>query len=119
MIIIAGFTFMGSTEEQLRVLMDADVDVTSYANILVSTGFLVFLYVNVLVALWQGLVNEKPSMVHRRRKSDLEAEVVEEDEEEGSERAGLMGNGNGSRRVKKTEGDGYELGKLEGGEEED
>ncbi|RUP43796.1 hypothetical protein BC936DRAFT_136715 [Jimgerdemannia flammicorona] len=128
MLIMAGFLFMASTEEQLRILVNGDVDITSYANVIVSAAFLVFLYAHVLITLWQTLTGYVDAGAKRMNGFQL---LETEDEEEGAEgemaeRAGLMGsvNGNGNghagrRSGRKAAGEDYELGKMEGVEDDD
>ncbi|KAI8642265.1 hypothetical protein BD408DRAFT_344640, partial [Parasitella parasitica] len=56
-LILAGFLFMGSTEEQLGYLSILDIDVMSYINILLSFGFIVFVFAFSLIYLWESLTN--------------------------------------------------------------
>ncbi|KAG1054747.1 hypothetical protein G6F43_003265 [Rhizopus delemar] len=56
-LILAGLLFMGSTEEQLGYLLVMDVDVSSYMNVLLSFGFVVFLFAFCLIYLWEKLTN--------------------------------------------------------------
>ncbi|OZJ02628.1 hypothetical protein BZG36_03843 [Bifiguratus adelaidae] len=53
LIIMAGFLFMSATEEQIMVLNDKMIDPASWANVILSIGFLVFLYAHVLLSLWE------------------------------------------------------------------
>lgn len=48
---------MGSTEEQLGYLSLLDIDVMSYINILLSFGFVVFVFAYSLIHLWEYLTN--------------------------------------------------------------
>lgn len=48
---------MGSTEEQLGYLLVMDVDVSSYMNVLLSFGFVVFLFAFCLIYLWEKLTD--------------------------------------------------------------
>lgn len=45
----SGFLFMGATEEQMKLLSDADVTHVSYILILYSIAFLLYLFVNILL----------------------------------------------------------------------
>ncbi|KAG0950377.1 hypothetical protein G6F29_007444 [Rhizopus arrhizus] len=56
-LILAGLLFMGSTEEQLGYLLVMDVDVSSYMNVLLSFGFVVFLFAFCLIYLWEKLTD--------------------------------------------------------------
>lgn len=48
---------MGSTEEQLGYLSLLDIDVMSYINIILSFGFIVFVFAYLLIYLWECLTN--------------------------------------------------------------
>jgi hypothetical protein len=48
----SGFMFMGATEEQMQVLADAHVTHVSYVLILYSMAFLLFLFTNMLIHLY-------------------------------------------------------------------
>ncbi|CAO3653586.1 unnamed protein product [Mucor hiemalis] len=54
---LAGLLFMGSTEEQLGLLTFLDIDVGSYSNVLLSFGFVVFVFAFLLIYLWETLTN--------------------------------------------------------------
>ncbi|ORZ25423.1 hypothetical protein BCR42DRAFT_340494 [Absidia repens] len=54
-LLLAGFLFMGSTEEQLKLLSTLMIDVSSYSNVLLSFGFVVFMFAFVLIMLWERL----------------------------------------------------------------
>lgn len=51
----AGFLFMGATEEQMALVHDSDMDAVSYILILFSLAFLVFLFINMLIHLYDRL----------------------------------------------------------------
>lgn len=57
----AGFLLMGATEEQMRLVAGSDMDYVSYILILFSLAFLVFLFANMLVNLYDRLANPAPS----------------------------------------------------------
>jgi hypothetical protein len=65
-LILAGLLFMGSTEEQLGYLTIMDVDVSSYSNVLLSFGFIVFLLAFSLIYLWETLTNY-PNSPHQNK----------------------------------------------------
>lgn len=46
---------MGATEQQLGYLTVIDVDVSSYSNVLLSFGFLMFGFAFSLIYLWESL----------------------------------------------------------------
>ncbi|KKA21931.1 Integral membrane protein (Ytp1) [Rasamsonia emersonii CBS 393.64] len=48
----SGFLFMGATEEQMKLLTDANITHVSYILILYSIAFLLFLFVNVLLHIY-------------------------------------------------------------------
>ncbi|KEF61082.1 uncharacterized protein A1O9_02647 [Exophiala aquamarina CBS 119918] len=48
----SGFLFMGATEEQMRLLSEADVTHVSYILILYSIAFLLYLFVNILLYVY-------------------------------------------------------------------
>lgn len=48
---------MGATEEQLGLLSYLDIDVGSYSNVLLSFGFIVFVFAFLLIYLWETLTN--------------------------------------------------------------
>ena len=48
---------MGATEQQLAYLLVLDIDVGSYSNILLSFGFIVFVFAFSLIYLWETLTN--------------------------------------------------------------
>ena len=58
---------MGSTEEQLGYLSLLDVDVMSYINILLSFGFIVFVFAYSLIYLWEYLTNYPNSSPNTNR----------------------------------------------------
>ncbi|KAI7866545.1 hypothetical protein BDF14DRAFT_1812507 [Spinellus fusiger] len=62
MLTLAGVMFMGSTEEQLGYLLVIDVDISSYCNILLSFGFVVFLTAVLLITMWEKLTGYTPLM---------------------------------------------------------
>lgn len=53
--------FMGATEEQLNYLNVSGIDISSYSNILLSFGFVVFLFSFALIYLWEKLTKYDPS----------------------------------------------------------
>ncbi len=53
----AGFLFMGATEEQMKLVADSSMDHVSYILILYSLAFLMFLFVNMLIYLWDRSAN--------------------------------------------------------------
>ncbi|KAI8094216.1 putative integral membrane protein [Thamnidium elegans] len=54
---LSGLLFMGSTEQQLAYLTVMGVDVSSYSNILLSFGFIVFAFAFSLIYLWEKLTD--------------------------------------------------------------
>ncbi|KAI9315919.1 hypothetical protein BX666DRAFT_2019578 [Dichotomocladium elegans] len=56
-LMLSGMLFMGSNEEQLGYLNAVDIDVSSYSNVLLSFGFIVFLFSLCLMLLWEKLTN--------------------------------------------------------------
>ncbi|KAF7542482.1 hypothetical protein G7Z17_g11526 [Cylindrodendrum hubeiense] len=57
----AGFLFMGATEEQMHLVDSSRMDHVSYILILFSVASLVFLFVNMLIHLWDRLANPDPN----------------------------------------------------------
>ncbi|KAM5356500.1 hypothetical protein ACJ41O_003146 [Fusarium nematophilum] len=53
----AGFLFMGATEEQMGLVADSSMDHVSYILILFSLASLLFLFVNMLIHLWDRLAH--------------------------------------------------------------
>ncbi|QUC20955.1 uncharacterized protein UV8b_05196 [Ustilaginoidea virens] len=53
----AGFLFMGATEEQMQLVSQSGMDGMSYILILFSLAFLLFLFVNMLIHLYDRLAN--------------------------------------------------------------
>ncbi|POR31882.1 Protein YTP1 [Tolypocladium paradoxum] len=53
----AGFLFMGATEEQMALVHNSALDGVSYILILYSLAFLVFLFSNMLIHLYDRLAN--------------------------------------------------------------
>lgn len=54
---LSGLLFMGSTEEQLGLLAYMEIDIMSYSNVLLSFGFIVFVFSFSLIYLWEHLTN--------------------------------------------------------------
>ena len=52
----SGFLFMGATEEQMKLLSDANVTHVSYILILYSIAFLLYLFVNILLYVYASHV---------------------------------------------------------------
>ncbi|KAI8974287.1 hypothetical protein BDB01DRAFT_402688 [Pilobolus umbonatus] len=71
-LILGGLLFMGSTEEQIAYLNINEIDVGSYCNVLLSFGFIVFLFVFSLIQLWTKLTNYQSSANY----TPLDAETV-------------------------------------------
>ncbi|KAG0173412.1 hypothetical protein DFQ28_001587 [Apophysomyces sp. BC1034] len=57
MLMMAGVMFMGATEEQLYLLNTLDIDPSSYSNVLLAFALAIFLFVAVLIILWETLTN--------------------------------------------------------------
>jgi hypothetical protein len=53
----SGFLFMGATEEQMLLVNSSGIDHVAYVLILYSLAFLVFLFANVLVHIYDRSVN--------------------------------------------------------------
>lgn len=51
----AGFLFMGATEEQMNLVATSGMDGVSYTLILYSLAFMVFLFANMLIHLYDRL----------------------------------------------------------------
>lgn len=93
LLMAGGFMFMGANEEQLALLNSAMVDPMSYALILFSLAFLVYLYAHILITLYE----------HTGKNLDEVSRVK------------LNGNGNASNEALATRADGvqdFELGAL-------
>jgi hypothetical protein len=58
----AGFLFMGATEEQMDLVASSPMDHVSYILILYSLAFLVFLFVNILVHMYDRTANPPDAM---------------------------------------------------------
>lgn len=66
---------MGSTEEQLGYLAVIDIDVSSYMNILLSFGFVVFLFAFCLIYLWETLTGyPNPSLQNNEGYTEVDSE---------------------------------------------
>ena len=57
MLFVSGFLFMGATEEQMHLVALINMDHVSYILIMYSTAFLVFLFVNMLVSVYNRAMN--------------------------------------------------------------
>lgn len=53
----SGFLFMGATEEQMDLIAHSGIDGVSYVLILYSLAFMVFLFTNMLIHLYDRLAN--------------------------------------------------------------
>lgn len=56
----SGFLFMGATEEQMLLVSDAGLDHVAYILILYSLAFLVFLFTNMLIHVYDRTANAAP-----------------------------------------------------------
>ena len=54
---LAGLLFMGATEQQLALLSIKGIDISSYCNVLLSFGFVVFGFTFGLISLWEHLTS--------------------------------------------------------------
>ncbi|KAI9483708.1 MAG: hypothetical protein EXX96DRAFT_559291 [Benjaminiella poitrasii] len=77
-LILAGVLFMGSTEEQLGLLTLIDIDISSYSNVLLSFGFVIFVFAFCLIYIWETLTNYPNSAPQN---NNGYTEVAEEDNE--------------------------------------
>ena len=57
MLFVSGFLFMGATEEQMRLVALINMDHVSYILIMYSIAFLVFLFVNMLISVYDRAIN--------------------------------------------------------------
>lgn len=57
----AGFLFMGATEEQMNLVASSPMDGVSYILILYSLAFMVFLFSNMLIHLYDRLSPQENS----------------------------------------------------------
>ncbi len=67
----AGFLFMGATDEQMKLVNQSSMDGVAYVLILYSLAFLTFLFVNMLIHLYDRSANAdatsfKPANGHIR-----------------------------------------------------
>ncbi|OBZ90634.1 Protein YTP1 [Choanephora cucurbitarum] len=56
-LMLAGLLFMGATEQQLALLSIKGIDISSYCNVLLSFGFVVFGFTFGLISLWEHLTS--------------------------------------------------------------
>jgi hypothetical protein len=64
---------MGATEQQLATLTVIGVDVSSYSNVLLSMGFIVFVFAFLLIYLWETLTNYPNSPIQNQGYSEVES----------------------------------------------
>ncbi|KAI8378524.1 hypothetical protein BD560DRAFT_453397 [Blakeslea trispora] len=86
-LILAGHLFMGATEQQLALLTMKDIDVSSYCNVLLSFGFVVFGFTFGLISLWENLSSTVQNQGYtevENRESVLDASsaFLEDDEDD-------------------------------------
>lgn len=79
-LILAGLLFMGSTEQQLAYLTVMGADVSSYSNILLSFGFMVFALAFCLIYLWEKLTDYPNSL--NDGYTEVQASTVLDEEDE-------------------------------------
>jgi hypothetical protein len=85
---------MGSTEQQLAYLTVMGVDVSSYSNILLSFGFIVFAFAFSLIYLWEKLTDYPNKLQHnggytevndRENMLDASSSFLDDEDEEAVE----------------------------------
>ncbi|KAI8080200.1 uncharacterized protein B0P05DRAFT_579120 [Gilbertella persicaria] len=71
-LMLAGLLFMGATEQQLALLTIKGIDISSYCNVLLSFGFIVFVFAFSLIYLWETLTNYPNSPLQNRGYTEVE-----------------------------------------------
>lgn len=96
----SGFLFMGATEEQMLLVANSPMDHVSYILILYSFAFLVFLFVHMIIALYERTLKKDGAVTlngttgvggHEARQlrdaEEFELEgLISDDEDEGKRR---------------------------------
>ncbi|CAK7216102.1 hypothetical protein SBRCBS47491_002718 [Sporothrix bragantina] len=106
----AGFLFMGATEEQMLLVAGSGIDHVAYILILYSLAFLMFLFVNMLINLYDRHANADLLAAKNKQRQSAEA----------AEAAAVRLNGTAraeNRQVRDAEE--FELGELMSEDEED
>jgi hypothetical protein len=67
----SGFLFMGATEEQMKILSDANVTHVSYILLLYSVAFILFLFVNILLHIYGVHAWPKSAVVSQSRHASV------------------------------------------------
>jgi hypothetical protein len=76
---VAGFMFMGATEEQMQTVANSGVDHVSYILIMYSIAFVFFLFVNMLIHLYDRLSStEDPGKPAEGEYSRVNGHAMEE-----------------------------------------
>lgn len=95
----SGFLFMGATEEQMELVADSAMDHVSYVLILYSLAFLMFLFANMLIYLYER-GSEKGDVVPDAREEEqlrdaeeFELDGLVSEEEDGGRRSKERGGG--------------------------
>lgn len=76
LLVLGGLTFLSATEEQMQWVSSSGMDPVTYANILFSTSFIIYLFGAGLLELYE-----------RTRIDDSKPRLVEEDLERGEQRS--------------------------------
>ncbi|EFX02184.1 integral membrane protein [Grosmannia clavigera kw1407] len=122
----SGFLFMGATEEQMLLVSTSGLDHVAYILILYSVAFLLFLFVHLLISLYDRTVNaDLLAAKQRQYRAELEAadnDISAVGAVSGTAAGTIRINGNSrgpadSRQVRDAEE--FELGDLESEEEDD
>lgn len=75
---VAGFLFMSATEEQMSLVAGSAMDHVSYILILFSLASLMFLFVNILIHLWDRLSNSSADTKDMGGYTHVNGQVVED-----------------------------------------
>jgi hypothetical protein len=101
----SGFLFMGATEEQMDLVVDSALDHVSYILILYSLAFLLFLFVNMLIHIYDQSANpitHQKDLAIRVNGQTVETRQVRDAEE--FELEGLMSDDEDDVRMLRTDG---------------
>lgn len=90
LLVLSGLTFLSATEEQMQWIAGSGMDSTTYANILFSGAFAIYLVGNALLELYMVQAHrQSPRMTTQHATAIGLAASEEEEEEEDDDGAGL------------------------------
>ena len=91
LLVLSGLTFLSATEEQMQWIAGSGMDSTTYANILFSGAFAIYLVGNALLELYMVQAQAGGKSPSRRQHGaiGLAAAATEEDDNDDDDRVGL------------------------------